>query len=214
VAAPRLILASRSPRRAQLLRDAGFAFEQVDPPFADPPAPHVHGEAEAEALAARLAEQKARSALPYIELDDQSETIVIGADTIVVAPDGSLMGTPTDEADARRMLEVMSDATHQVVTGVALAAHAAEGDRCESFADAAAVHLGPLSGRDIDAYLATGRWRGKAGAYNLFERMDHWPIEVEGDPTAVVGLPMRMLASALRRLGVNPFVPLRLPGAP
>ncbi len=127
--------------------------------------------------------------------------LVVGADTIVVDDAGRLMGKPTDRESARQMIRTLTDAWHDVVTGVALWAPAT--DACETFADTAHVHVGQVSDASLEAYLDSDQWRGKAGGYNLFERQDHWPIRVEGDPTTVVGLPMRILVDRLTSIRVE-----------
>jgi septum formation protein len=209
-----LILASRSPRRAGLLREAGYAFTAVDPPFNDPPQPAC---AEAgvtqdpEALAAGLAVAKARSAAGDAEVlraAARGAAVVLGADTVVVAADAALLGQPADRDDARRMLTALIGRTHRVVTAVALLRLAAPpGARAEdliTLVDSAEVRIGPVGEAELSAYLAGGDWRGKAGAYNLAQLQAHWPFEVAGDPGTVVGLPMRKLRAPLRDLGINP----------
>ncbi len=200
----RLILASRSPRRARLLEEAGIAFEQVEPPFDDPPQPHVHGLDDARALAADLALSKAISALEALPAPSTAaspEPIVLGADTICVRDDGTLIGQPHDEADARTMIRQFAGRSHRVITGVALIGPTV---RRRTLADVAVVRLGDLDEASLEAYLATGQWRGKAGGYNLFDRQaDGWPIEVEGDPSTVVALPMQRLLPILAEFAVN-----------
>ena len=212
--APTLILASQSPRRAQLLMEAGFVFEQRSPPFADPDQPpgHLRGH-EAERYAAALAEQKAISLAIAID----APALILAADTICVDDRGELIGKPRDQQHARAMMRSFVDAEHRVITGVALLqvlsdtpreAHAASvwasgacdtGGGLESFADAATVRFGSITDAQLDDYLSTDDWRGKAGGYNLFDRQAAgWPIEVIGAPTTLVGLPMARLAGLLR----------------
>ncbi len=198
MAEPRLILASRSPRRAALLREAGFDFTQAVPPFADPAQP-ISGGRSPRTLAADLARQKALSLRPSIDDD----AVILAADTLCVAADGRLIGTPASRAEARRILVGFREAAHEVITGVALLRRLDPAPRL--LVAAAAVLLGPLADDQIDAYLDTDQWRGKAGGYNLSERLDAgWPLTVTGDPTTVVGLPMRALLPALLDLGVSP----------
>lgn len=188
-----LILASQSPRRAQLLAEAGLAFEQRSPPFADPDQPpgHLRGH-EAEAYAAALAEQKASSLADTLAATFSG--LILAADTICVDAAGALVGKPRDRADARAMIESFIEAEHRVISGVALL-RVGGGERAlQSFADTAVVRFGTISAEQLDTYLATDDWQGKAGGYNLFDRQDAgWPIEVDGDPTTVVGLPMKCL---------------------
>ncbi|MEM9021532.1 MAG: Maf family protein [Planctomycetota bacterium] len=195
---PRLILASQSPRRAQLLAEAGFAFEQRSPPFTDPDQPpgYLQGH-QAEAYAASLAELKAQSLADAIE----GPAVVLAADTICVDAAGGLVGKPSDRAHALHMIQSFSAARHRVISGVALLRAGHPQSVLESFADVAAVTFGPIGEEQLDDYLATQDWRGKAGGYNLFDRQAAgWPIEVEGDPTTVVGLPMKRLVPMLKRL--------------
>lgn len=193
---PRLILASRSPRRGQLLREAGYQFEQMEPGFDD--APHPTGHECPEAIAMALARRKARSAQEA--LADQG-VVIVSADTLIVHADGSLAGTPLTREEARMMIRQFFGQWHTVVTGVALlAVNDGAGGEEDCFADAARVWVGRLGEGAGESYLDLGTWRGKAGGYNLFERQAAgWPIRVEGDPTTVVGLPMAMLTIRLQR---------------
>jgi septum formation protein len=198
---PRLILASRSPRRALLLRDAGYQFTALEPPFADPPQPkNGAGAVEPEALVIELALAKAQSLAPGL---GGTAAVVLGADTVVVATDGTLLGQPADRDDARRMLHMLMGATHRVVTGVALLKRPGA-QAPVVFADSTQVRIGPVGDAELSAYLAGGDWRGKAGAYNLGELRGRWPIQVNGDPDTVVGLPMRRLRVRLGELGITP----------
>lgn len=200
--APSLILASQSPRRAQLLAEAGFVFEQRSPPYADPDQPpgHLQGH-EAEDYAVSLAKQKARS---LAETLPGSEALIVAADTICVDAAGELVGKPRDRAHTEQMIRSFIDAEHRVISGVALLRVGdTQGQRAkqalESFADVALVRFGVVDDAQLDTYLATDDWQGKAGGYNLFDRQSAgWPIEVTGDPTTVVGLPMRRLIPMLQ----------------
>ncbi len=229
---PTLILASQSPRRASLLRDAGYVFEQMSPPYDDPPQPQAVERFDSQTLATELASRKAMSLFDALvkewptHLVAPADVILIGADTICIGVDGSLIGQPTDAAHARAMICSFTNATHDVVTGVTLLRLAvSEGDNTSGpnvdlaqmarFADVAPVTFGDLSVGTLDAYLATDEWRGKAGGYNLFDRQaDGWPITLPSsdetsvntpaDPTTVVGLPMRKLQPMLAAWGVQP----------
>jgi septum formation protein len=192
-----LILASQSPRRKQLLAEAGFDFEQRSPPFADPdqPAAHLYGH-EAEAYAESLALQKAQSLAPKID----GQALILAADTICVDDVGELVGKPHDREHARQMVRSFIQAEHRVITGVALLFVGADVTTIESFADTAFVRFGSVGDEQLDDYLATDDWQGKAGGYNLFDRQAAgWPIDVVGDPTTVVGLPMARLAPILKK---------------
>lgn len=193
--APPLILASQSPRRAQLLKEAGFVFEQRSPPFVDPDQPpeHLRGH-EAEDYAASLAEQKARSLARQID----GKALVLAADTICVGAMGGLVGKPRDRVHAAEMIRTFIEAEHRVLTGVTLLRVGLGESVVESFADVATVTFGSVTDGQLEAYLATDDWQGKAGGYNLFDRQAAgWPIQVQGDPATVVGLPMRRLVPVL-----------------
>ena len=197
--APRLILASRSPRRAQLLREAGFRFTQAEPPFDDPPQPVGAVGQGVEDLAGQLAGQKAMSLRGHVPDD----SVILAADTICVGTDDQLIGQPRDRDDAERMIRYFMQRTHGVVTGAALLTH--NMDTPQTLVDCTDVTLGALSDVQLADYLDSGGWRGKAGGYNLFDRQAAgWPLTVQGDGTTVVGLPMLKLVPALFALGVLP----------
>jgi septum formation protein len=206
-----LILASRSARRAQLLREAGYAFVQVDPPFADPPQPESHGHPEG--LTMELAERKVRSLREAGAFDDFPEGVIVAADTVCVGIDGRLLGQPATRAEAAAMLGSFLGQAHRVVTGVAAM------DRNDvhphGFADMAVVVIERIAEAEVELYLDTQQWRGKAGGYNLFDRLAAgWPIHVEGDPTTVVGLPMRKLTAYREQRSIHPSAPAENTPAP
>jgi len=195
---PPLYLASTSPRRAKLLRDAGLTFEQIAPPLDDatfdlgPTPPARAAEALAYVKATAVADQFDRG-------------IVIGSDT-VIAHDGRRIGKPRDIDHARAMLTSLFGRPHMVITGVAI--YDAATHHRMLFHDQTQVHITPPDGDAFEAYLAAGEWRGKAGGYNLAELENRWNFEVTGDPTTVIGLPMRLLARRLEQFhathGVHP----------
>jgi len=194
-----LILASRSPRRAQLLRGAGYWFTQADPPFDDPPQPAGDAGQSAEDLAGQLAGRKAMSLRGHVP----AHSVILAADTICVGTDDQLIGQPKDRDDARRMIHHFMQREHGVVTGVALLTDGM--DTPNILADRAVVALGALSDVQLTDYLESDDWQGKAGGYNLFDRQAAgWPLTVEGDDTTVVGLPMQKLKPAMKALGVMP----------
>ena len=188
---PELVLASASPRRRELLLQAGYRFE-VRPADADEtPRP---GE-DAVALALRLAQSKAEAAFA-----GHPDDVTLGADTVVLAPSGELLGKPMDAADAARMLRLLSGATHQVVTGVCVCSAA----RTEAAANLTYVTFHTLTEADIAAYLATGEPMGKAGAYAIQGRAALWIPRILGDYSNVVGLPLAVAGSMLAAAGVLP----------
>ena len=124
----KLILASRSAPRARLLREAGYDFEQVVPPFNDPPQPSNGREIDPDRLAADLALKKAQSVVEQLVTDSGgqpgSRVVVLGADTICIGTDGLLIGTPADRDQAERMIRSFASRAHRVATGVAILSRA------------------------------------------------------------------------------------------
>jgi septum formation protein len=221
-----LILASQSPRRAELLRNAGISFEvrpaEVGerPRANEPPLEYVQ----------RLAKEKALAVLATAS----PGALVLGADTAVVV-EGEVLGKPADAADARRMLSKLSGRTHEVMTGVCLAwrhpsklrsgslgtpraeasgvtASAAGVDwpdvdwpdvdwnvECEVEAEVTEVEFAPLSEDEIAAYVATGEPMDKAGAYAIQGRASRWIPRIHGCYFNVVGLPVARVCAMLLR---------------
>ncbi len=183
-----LILASSSPRRRELLEQIGLTFEIETADIDETP---QLGEAPL-AYVKRLAEHKA--AAVFSRHGEKPRLIVLGADTTVVC-DGKILGKPEDEADAARMLRLLSGKRHQVMTGVALisatAAPMVEAEITE-------VEVTPLADRQIADYVATGEPMGKAGAYGIQGRAARFIPRIEGCYFNVVGLP---LARVTRMLG-------------
>jgi len=207
----RLILASRSPRRAQLLSDAGYLFEQAHPPFDDDASPPQAAANDPEAATIDLARRKAASLQestpdPREEDNGTTDRLILSADTVVVDRHGSAIGAPVTADEARTMIGRLIGCRHRVVTGVALLpCRPGDGQEPVCFADAASVDVGAVTERQLADYLATDKWQGKAGGYNLFDRQaEGWPITVDGDPTTVVGLPMAKLAQYLDKLPGTP----------
>jgi septum formation protein len=189
-----LVLASASPRRRELLAQAGFLF-QVHP--AHIPEDPFEGE-DPFTYVVRLAREKAQAV--YRELTSaerpaspHSESLaVLGADTTVVL-DNSILGKPEDAADAARMLRLLSGRTHRVITGVALVTAAG----AEVAAEATAVRFLALSDEEIAAYVATGEPMDKAGAYAIQGRAARWIPRIEGCYFNVVGLPLALVSTLL-----------------
>lgn len=194
---PRVHLASRSARRHELLNAAGIAHTADHPGLDDGQLSPGHVRPEEWVVA--LAYLKAASALRRGVGGAGEAEVVLGADTVVVKS-GRVMGQARDEADAREMLRALRNGAHEVLTGVALVT-AAGGARV-LYMDRARVQVGQISDDQIEGYVASGEWRGKAGAYNLSERLAAgWPITFEGDPGTIMGLPVRGLAARLAALG-------------
>ena len=190
----RILLASKSPRRAALLSQAGIACEVVSVTHEE--SPPVAGESPG-AYALRAAEGKlCAAAVGGIPAD----SVIICADT-VVALDGEIFGKPDDAADARRMLKALSGRTQQVHTGVAMAD---AGGREAKFVETTDVVFLPLPDEMIDAYIGSGEPFDKAGAYGIQERAAVFVTEVRGCYANVVGLPVSGVAKRLREIfGVN-----------
>jgi septum formation protein len=161
----------------------------------------------ATALAYLKAVGAARALVDLREPHGGKRTVVLGADTVVVKGD-RLIGKAESAAEAREIIEALESGEHEVVTGVALLEMGLGGLRGETrralFADGARVRVGPIGAEAIAKYVAGGGWRGKAGAYNLEERVQAgWPIAWTGDATTVMGLPMERLMPMLRAWGVG-----------
>ena len=190
-----LVLASASPRRQDLLRNAGIAFviQATNPP--ELPRAGENPRARAE----RLAGEKARAVSAQRPGD-----FVLGADTIVIA-EGQILGKPRDAADAARMLSLLSGRTHQVITAVCLLgpprgnADVLEDTRSET----TLVTMDALSDQDIRFYIATGEPMDKAGAYAIQGIASRWISHIEGDYFNVVGLPVALVYRMLREHGAH-----------
>lgn len=189
----RIILASASPRRRELLRQAGIPFEVIP---GDVPE-HERSADTPEALARLLAEEKAQAVAGGIE-----DGLVLGADTIVVV-DGKVLGKPADAADAAGMLRLLAGRTHQVITGVALVerrqGQSAGTDVQHAVTD---VTFLPWTEEDIAAYTATGEPLDKAGAYAIQGYASVLIEGIRGCYFNVVGLPLHLVARMLRARGV------------
>lgn len=186
----RIILASASPRRAQILRDAGIEFEAR---LAEVEESQRPGEA-AEAMVQRLAEDKASAGAIGVAGD----ALVIGADTAVIC-EGVVLGKPADSSDARHMLEKLSGRTHRVVTGIALL-RLPDRALCTEM-ETTRVSLAPLSEREIAEYVLSGEPLDKAGAYGIQGRAGRFVTRIEGCYFNVVGLPLARLYRMLGESG-------------
>lgn len=206
-----LVLASASPRRQELLRNAGIPFT-VDP--ADIDETPRSGETPRE-CAERLAREKALTVWKR-----RPQDLVLAADTIVVV-DGCILNKPSDSDDAARMLRLLSGRTHEVITGVCLAsansgtstAEAHQTNRAESEvsrrlrigscelkidSESTLVTMNSISEEEIREYIATGEPMDKAGSYAIQGRASRWISRIEGDYTNVVGLPVALVYRMLR----------------
>lgn len=184
-----LVLASASPRRKELLAQAGYEFRAIPSSV-----PEERRENEdPTTFATRLAREKAQSVFEQIHRDSPKDTLlVLGADTIVVTPE-EILGKPRDAEDAARMLRLLSGRTHQVITGVCLMS---EGST-EIAAETTSVELRRLSDAEIAEYIATGEPMDKAGAYAIQGYAARWVPRIEGCYFNVVGLPLALVASMI-----------------
>jgi septum formation protein len=186
----KLILASASARRAEILRDAGFAFTVMSSAVDETPIP---GESPHD-LVQRLAEAKAE----LVAARAVGPAIILAADTEVILDD-HIFGKPRSAEDARRMLRKLSGRTHSVATGVALI-RLPDGER-SGFVESTLVHFAPLSEEEIDRYLATDEPFDKAGSYAIQGRAGRYIPRVEGCYFNIVGLPLARVTQALGQLG-------------
>jgi septum formation protein len=202
---PKLILASASPRRQELLAQAGYRFE-VQP--SSVPESRQPGE-DAIRFATRLARQKAEEVFGrrQTEAGTTEPAVVLGADTVVVC-DGEVMGKPSDAADAARMLLLLSGRTHHVVTGVAVVWGANSAGAIEVAAELTQVTMQTLSPEEVSAYVASGEPMDKAGAYAIQGYAGRWIPRISGCYFNVVGLPLALVASLLE--GADQRIALQL----
>lgn len=191
-----LILASASPRRKQLLADAGYEFGVVIPDI-DESRIGAEGLSPVE-YAEHLAQAKAVSVA-----DMFPESLVIGADTVVDFA-GQIIGKPADARDAGRITRKLFGAAHKVVTGVAIIRRV---DHVEIVAsDTTTVYPSKMTDEQVAEHIKGGSWRDKAGAYAIQETGDRFVERIEGSLTNVMGLPMELLARLLRDItGSNTF---------
>lgn len=185
-----LILASASPRRAELLRQIGVKFEQhpVDiderPKAGEPPEEYVE----------RLAREKA-----FAGLDDLGDGPILGSDTAVVA-DGEILGKPRDQAHFVAMMERLSGTTHQVMSAVAIL----DRETCKTAISVTDVRFRSLNRAEIVNYWQTGEPRDKAGGYAIQGMAAEFIARIEGSYSGVMGLPLYETSALLRDFGVLP----------
>jgi septum formation protein len=186
---PTLILASRSPRRRELLAEAGYQFE-VCLPDDGAECGVCDGENPAQ-MVARLAYQKAADVVRRL-----SAGIVIGCDTVAEC-NGQILGKPVDLDHARRMLQSLSGQEHHVFSGLCVWRIPDPQPVVE--VAITRLRMDPLTDAQLEDYLASGQWEGKAGAFGYQDQLG-WVHILEGSPSNVVGLPMELLAEVLGRL--------------
>jgi septum formation protein len=196
----RLVLASASPRRAELLRAAGFDFVVKAVTIDEVP----FAEENARALVSRLAAAKAR-AVSGTEPGD----VIVAADTVVVVDD-DILGKPQDDRDATAMLRQLSGRTHQVLTGVVVR----HGDHLATSVEETHVSFAALGPSEIAWYVASGEPRDKAGAYGIQGLASRFVERIDGSYANVVGLPVSTLHRMLREAGLLLELRVFIPGAP
>jgi septum formation protein len=187
-----LILASASPRRQELLRNAGISFVAQATNIPEVARP---GEAP-RTFAERMAREKALAVFR-----DRPDELVLGADTIVVV-DAEILGKPRDVADATRMLRLLSGRRHEVITGVCLVGRRVGTDFEDVRSETTIVTVDTVSDDDIHSYVSTGEPMDKAGSYAIQGRASRWIPRIEGDYFNVVGLPVALVYRMLREHGV------------
>ncbi|MBZ5554317.1 MAG: Maf family protein [Acidobacteriia bacterium] len=188
-----IILASSSPRRRQILRNAGIRFRSMPGEVVE--GPRRSGERRS-AYAIRLALKKARS----VVADVSPDAVILAADTIVCVG-GKILGKPRSRGEARRMLRLLSGRSHWVITGVALICHATH--RSLRWSERTRVTFSPLSETDIESYIDSGEPFDKAGAYAVQGLASKFVTRIEGCYFNVMGLPVASVSEALRRIAAG-----------
>jgi septum formation protein len=186
----KLILASSSPRRAEILANAGLPFTVLSSAVDESPSP----DEKPAALVQRLANAKA----DLVTARAVGPAIVLAADTVVVLDD-KILGKPRSTEDARHMLQQLSGRTHSVLTGVALV-RLPDGER-RQFIESTMVHFRPITDEELAAYLATREPYDKAGAYAIQGQAGRYIPRIEGCYFNVVGLPLSRVLTELKSLG-------------
>ncbi|UCG48135.1 MAG: septum formation protein Maf [Phycisphaerales bacterium] len=184
-----MILASASPRRRQLLGEAGYQFKVVIPDVDE--SSFSAEPVGARAYAERLALAKARSVAA-----GHADCVVIGADTVVDFG-GEIIGKPADAGEAERITRKLFSGPHKVITGVAVVRLSDGIELVDS--DSTTVYPRRMTAEQLAGHIASGSWRDKAGAYAIREQGDEFVERIEGSLTNVMGLPMELLGRLLRR---------------
>ena len=190
----RIYLASRSPRRAELLQQIGIAFEVLP---SDIDESVRHGESPA-SYVLRLAGEKAAACLATLRANNVELRPILAADT-TVSIDGIILGKPESDEEARAMLQRMSGRCHEVHTGIAVAGE----HGVETALSTTHVEMQTLTDAEIAAYVATGEPADKAGAYGIQGLAGIFIKHIEGSYTGVMGLPIFETAQLLKRAGVD-----------
>ena len=204
-----IILASQSPRRKELLEQIGLEFE-ICPAKGE----EIITKTIPEDVVMELSKQKAEEVAAMVssfgeehkDITTPSDILVIGADT-VVAYDGKILGKPVDEADAKRMLTMLSGNTHSVFTGVTLVLIDKSGRAGELvFYEKTDVKMHEMSELEIDRYIATGEPMDKAGSYGIQGKCAIYIEKIDGDYNNVVGLPITRIYQELKKIGIDIYL--------
>jgi len=204
-----IILASQSPRRKELLEQIGLEFE-ICPAKGE----EIITKTIPEEVVMELSKQKAEEVAAMVssfgeehkDITTPSDILVIGADT-VVAYDGKILGKPVDEADAKRMLTMLSGNTHSVFTGVTLVLIDKSGRAGELvFYEKTDVKMHEMSELEIDRYIATGEPMDKAGSYGIQGKCAIYIEKIDGDYNNVVGLPITRIYQELKKIGIDIYL--------
>lgn len=204
-----IVLASQSPRRKELLEQIGLEFE-ICPAKGE----EIITKSIPEEVVMELSKQKAEEVAAMVssyseehkDITTPSDILVIGADT-VVAYDGKILGKPVDEADAKRMLSMLSGNTHSVFTGVTLVLIDKSGRAGELvFFEKTDVKMHKMTEQEIDRYIATGEPMDKAGSYGIQGKCAIYIEKIDGDYNNVVGLPITRIYQELKKIGIDIYL--------
>ena len=190
----KLILASGSPRRLELLHQLGLT-PSIQPADIDE---SVNGDESPDAYVERLAREKCVTVVRSVDVAADPDSVVIGADTTVTI-DGEILGKPTDRADAIAMLDKLSDRTHEVLTGIAVG----RGALLVSAVETTLVTFGPIDSHDAAWYVDSGEPMDKAGAYAIQGAGGLFVRSINGSADNVVGLPRHLAAQLFEQVGLR-----------
>lgn len=195
-----IILASSSPRRILLLNDAGFEVVVIPPEIDDGKLTRTESDPTKWVMA--LANLKANSIKSLLTEKGITDCTILGADTVCVV-NTEVLGQPKNATEARSMLTVIQNCKHNTITGVCLISMPE--DERMLFYDSTTVEVGSISPTALEEYINSGEWQGKAGGYNLADRINAgWPIKFSGDPATVMGLPITRLVELFGLTGNVP----------
>lgn len=194
----KIILASESEWRLRLIRWLGEPVEVVVSGVGE----DEFEEETPEELVERLAVDKTLAVKRKLTTDQlvDGRVLIVGADTVVVH-EGEVLGKPVDRNDAKRMIERLQGKVHEVVTGVCVMD--ADSGEMEVASEVTEVRFRPMSMAQVEHFLDTDEWQGKAGGYQILKSIDQYIAEIEGSVTNVIGLPLVMLVEMLSDLGVD-----------